>query len=85
MNGSCRKKLRMTGKKSLLAKQAKDDQRHFERSTHKSHSQTDAHPKRFKNPTASTSIPMKVHLKKTRSIPVKKHTVPLSFCFRAKK
>lgn len=44
-----------------------------------------AHPNKFKKPNISTSIPMKVHLMKTRNMPVKKHTVPLIFCFLAKK
>lgn len=43
------------------------------------------HPKRFKNPNISKSIPMNVHRKNTMTIPVKKHTVPLIFCLRAKK
>lgn len=43
------------------------------------------YPNRFKNPKASTSIPITAHLQKTRIMPVKKQIVPLIFCFLAKK
>ena len=44
-----------------------------------------AHPNKFKNPNVSTTIPTKGHLKSTNTIPPKKHKVPLTFCFLAKK
>ena len=43
------------------------------------------HPKRFRNPNVSTMTPTSGHLKNTSRMPPMKHTVPRSFCFRAKK
>lgn len=78
--GICRKKVRMTGKKSLLAREM------FSRLWWRRQGKGgDTHPKRLRNPNVSTMTPTNGHLKNTRRMPPMKHTVPRSFCFRAKK
>ena len=76
-NGSCRKNVRMTGKKSL---------QNFESSNFSMHELGEfTHPNKFKNPKISTMNPMNGHLKNTSRIPPMKQMVPLIFCLRAKK
>lgn len=77
--GSCRRNVRMTGKKSLIM----DGE--YESAVDINHTSMWTYPKRFKNPNVSTNIPTNGHFKKTRIIPPKKQSVPRSFCFRAKK
>ena len=43
------------------------------------------YPNRFKKPNISTIIPINAYFMNTSRIPPMKHTVPRSFCFRAKK
>ena len=77
MNGSCRRKVRITGKKSLNGEHVTGAMDNFKG--------LKTYPNKFKNPNISTRNPMNGHLKNTSKMPPRKHKVPRIFCFRAKK
>jgi hypothetical protein len=81
MNGNWRRKVRITGKKSLEA----GDGAGKEGRTVTRLPKERTHPKRLRKPNISTNTPMVGHLRKTRRMPPRKQAVPRSLFFRAKK
>ena len=82
MNGSWRRKVIMTGKKSLKKKESVGLESSMAMCvTRRDHT----HPKRLRKPNISINTPVAGHLRKTRRIPPRKHAVPRILFLRAKK
>jgi hypothetical protein len=85
MIGSCLKKVKTTGKKSLDVQERTSVQGRCPKSKSWTVKARTTYPKRFKKPKVSTIIPTNGHLKNTRKTPPRKHIEPLSLFFLAKK
>lgn len=88
MNGSWRRKVTITGKKSLKKRRKKGQIKARQcvlRSRQVGRQAGNTHPKRLRKPNISTITPIAGHLKKTRSIPPRKQAVPRNLFLRAKK